>query len=125
MLKCLSGLGCRSGRPREASRYGADDSTISTFRSAARSVGSAYGGPVVTAVGLIFIGATPDRKFRGYDVQNGDLLWQADLPAAAFTTPATCSVDGTQYVVIAAGGGRMGPPSGSEYLAYRQPSPSP
>ena len=82
-----------------------------------------YGGPVVTAAGLIFIGATPDKQFRAYDVRNGDLLWQADLPAAAFSTPATYAVDGKQYVVISAGGGRMGPPSGSEYVAFSVPSP--
>lgn len=82
-----------------------------------------YGGPVVTAAGLIFIGATPDKQFRAYDVRNGDPLWQADLPAAAFSTPATYFVDGKQYVVIAAGGGRMGPPSGSEYVAFSVPSP--
>ena len=82
-----------------------------------------YGGPVVTAAGLIFIGATPDRKFRAYDVRNGDLLWQAELPAAAFSTPATYAVDGTQYVVIAAGGGRMGPPSGADYVAFALPPP--
>ncbi len=77
-----------------------------------------YGGPVVTASGLIFIGATPDKKFRAYDVRDGKLLWQAELTAAGFATPATYSVDGRQYVVIAAGGGRMGPPSGSEYIAF-------
>ena len=84
-----------------------------------------YGGPVVTAAGVIFIGATPDKKFRAYDVRNGDLLWQADLPAAAFSTPATYAVDGRQYVVIAAGGGRMGPPSGSEYVAFSLPASGP
>ena len=82
-----------------------------------------YGGPVVTAAGVIFIGATPDRKFRAYDVRNGALLWEKQLPAAAFSTPATYAVDGTQYVVIAAGGGRMGPPSGSDYVAFALPSP--
>ena len=81
-----------------------------------------YGGPIVTAAGLIFIGATPDRKFRAYDAENGDVLWQTELPAAAFTTPATYSVDGVQFVVVSAGGGRMGPPSGSQYFAYRLPS---
>ena len=80
-----------------------------------------YGGPVVTAAGLIFIGATPDRKFRAYDVRDGEILWQADLPAAGFATPAMYSVDGQQYVVIAAGGGRMGPPSGAEYIAFSLP----
>ena len=80
-----------------------------------------YGGPVVTAAGLIFIGATPDRKIRAYDVRDGEMLWQADLPAAGFATPAMYEVDGQQYVVIAAGGGRMGPPSGTEYVAFSLP----
>ena len=81
-----------------------------------------YGGPIVTAAGLIFIGATPDKKFRAYDTESGNMLWQTELPAAAFTTPITYSVDGVQYVAVSAGGGRMGPPSGSEYFAYRLPS---
>ena len=80
-----------------------------------------YGGPVVTASGLIFIAATPDRKFRAHDSRDGNLLWEADLPAAGFSTPAVYAVDGRQYVVIAAGGGRMGPPSGSEYIAFALP----
>ena len=80
-----------------------------------------YGGPVVTASGLIFIAATPDRKFRAYDTRDGSMLWEADLPAAGFSTPAVYAVDGRQYVVIAAGGGRMGPPSGSEYIAFALP----
>ncbi len=80
-----------------------------------------YGGPVVTASGLIFIAATPDRKLRAHDARDGAELWQADLPAAGFSTPAVYAVDGRQYVVIAAGGGRMGPPSGSEYIAFALP----
>ena len=80
-----------------------------------------YGGPVVTATGLIFIAATPDRKFRAYDSDNGEVLWEADLTAAGFSTPAVYSVDGKQYVVIAAGGARQGPPSGSEYFAFSLP----
>ena len=76
---------------------------------------------MVTASGLIFIGATPDRKFRAYDTEDGSVLWETELPAAGFATPSMYSVDGKQYVVIAAGGGRMGPPSGSEYLAFRLP----
>ena len=82
-----------------------------------------YGGPVVTASGLIFIAATPDRKFRAHDTRDGAELWQADLPAAGFSTPAVYAVEGRQYVVIAAGGGRMGPPSGSQYIAYALPEP--
>ncbi|TDJ27128.1 MAG: c-type cytochrome [Gammaproteobacteria bacterium] len=80
-----------------------------------------YGGPVVTASGLIFIAATPDRKFRAFDTRDGKILWETELPAAGFTTPAVYSADGKQFVVVAAGGGRMGPPSGSKYFAYSLP----
>lgn len=81
-----------------------------------------YGGPVVTASGLIFIGATPDAKFRAYDTKDGSVLWDTDLPAAGLATPAVYSVDGKQYVVIAAGGGRMaGVHSGSDYVAFSLP----
>ena len=80
-----------------------------------------YGGPVVTKSGLIFIGATPDRKFRAHDTTDGSVLWEAELTAAAFSTPAVYSVAGKQYVSIAAGGGRMGPPSGSEYFTFALP----
>ena len=80
-----------------------------------------YGGPVVTASGLIFIAATPDMKIRAHDTRDGAELWQADLSAAGFSTPAVYAVDGRQYVVIAAGGGRLGPPSGSEYIAFALP----
>ena len=81
-----------------------------------------YGGPVVTKSGLIFIAATPDRKFRVYDVRDGTVLWETDLSAAGYSTPAVYMVDGKQYVAIAAGGGRLGVPSGSEYYAFSLPA---
>ena len=80
-----------------------------------------YGGPVVTASGLIFIGATPDEMFRAYDTRNGEILWETKLSAAGYATPAVYSADGKQYVVIAAGGGRTGGPSGGEYIAFSLP----
>jgi quinoprotein glucose dehydrogenase len=80
-----------------------------------------YGGPVVTAGGLIFIGATKDEKFRAFDKETGEVLWEADLPAGGYATPATYSVDGRQYVVIAAGGGKMGTKSGDAYVAFALP----
>ena len=80
-----------------------------------------YGGPVVTASGLIFIGATPDKKFRAVDSEDGRILWETELSAAAFSTPAIYSVEGRQFVVISAGGGRLGPPSGSDYFAFALP----
>ena len=65
-----------------------------------------YGGPVVTAGGVLFIGATIfDRKLRAFDPKTGKLLWQGDLPFAGNATPATYMIDGKQYVVIAASGG--------------------
>jgi quinoprotein glucose dehydrogenase len=80
-----------------------------------------YGGPVVTAGGLVFIGATNfDRKFRAFDKRTGQLLWETNLPFSGNATPATFEVDGRQFVVIAAGGGkgRQGSPSGSVYVAF-------
>ena len=62
---------------------------------------------MVTKSGLISIGATPDMKFRAHDTRDGSILWETELTAAAFSTPAVYRVDGKQYVAIAAGGGRM------------------
>ncbi len=81
-----------------------------------------YGGPVVTASGLLFIAATLDEKIRAYDKTDGTLLWEAKLPAAGYATPATYSVNGKQYLVIAAGGGKLGRPSGDAYVAFALPS---
>ncbi len=81
-----------------------------------------YGGPLVTAGGLLFIGATNhDRKFHAYDKANGKLLWEATLPAAGNATPASYEIAGRQYVVIAAGGGKSGAPSGGSYIAFALP----
>jgi quinoprotein glucose dehydrogenase len=81
-----------------------------------------YGGPVVTAGGLVFIGATVyDKKFRAFDARTGSMLWQADLPAAGNATPAVYEVNGKQFVVIGAGGGKWGAPSGGTYVAFSLP----
>ncbi len=80
-----------------------------------------YGGPIVTAGGLVFIAATQDEKFRAFDKSTGELLWQASLPAAGYATPSTYSVRGKQYVVIAAGGGKLGTKSGDAYVAFTLP----
>jgi quinoprotein glucose dehydrogenase len=80
-----------------------------------------YGGPVATAGGVIFIAATKDEKFRAFDQTNGALLWETQLPAGGYATPATYEVDGRQYVVIAAGGGKMGTKSGDAYIAFALP----
>src|SRR5690606_22161096 len=80
-----------------------------------------YGGPIVTAGGVLFIGATRDEKFRAFDMKTGRVLWETDLPAGGYATPATYAVNGRQYVVIAAGGGKMGTKSGDAYVAFALP----
>jgi len=81
-----------------------------------------YGGPVVTAGGLLFIAATSyDKKIRAFDKENGKLLWEATLPAAGNATPSTYEVNGRQFLVIAAGGGKSKDPSGSSIVAYALP----
>jgi quinoprotein glucose dehydrogenase len=80
-----------------------------------------YGGPIVTAGGIVFIAATQDGKFRAFDKSTGKLLWQTTLPAAGYATPSTYAVRGKQYVVIAAGGGKLGTKSGDTYVAFALP----
>lgn len=80
-----------------------------------------YGGPVVTASGLLFIAGTRDAMFRVYDKKNGKLLWEKKLPAAAFATPSTYEVNGRQYVVVACGGTKLGAPGGDSYVAFALP----
>ncbi len=81
-----------------------------------------YGGPVVTAGGVLFIAATNfDKKIRAFDKDTGKLLWEATLPAAGNATPATYEVGGRQFVVIAAGGGKSEAPSGASIVAFALP----
>jgi quinoprotein glucose dehydrogenase len=80
-----------------------------------------YGGPVITASGLLFIAGTRDAKFRVYNSATGDLLWETMLPAAGFATPSTYAVNGKQYVVIACGGTKLGSPKGESYVAFALP----
>lgn len=82
-----------------------------------------YGGPIVTAGGVLFIGATNfDKKFRAFDKSTGELLWQTTMPFAGNATPITYEVNGRQFVVIAAGGGKdPKSPSGGLYVAFALP----
>ena len=80
-----------------------------------------YGGPLVTKGGLVFIAASKDAMIRAFDKSTGKILWQAPLPVPGFATPATYTIDGKQYVVIACGGGKIGAKSGDEYIAYALP----
>jgi glucose dehydrogenase len=79
-----------------------------------------YGGPVVTAGGLLFIGATNfDKKLRAFDKTTGALLWETTLPFSANTTPAVYEVDGREFVAVAAGGGKdPKSKSGGVYVAF-------
>jgi quinoprotein glucose dehydrogenase len=82
-----------------------------------------YGGPIVTAGGVVFIGATiHDRMFRAFDKATGTLLWSAPLPFSGNATPATYEADRRQFVVIAAGGGKSASGgSGGVYVAFALP----
>jgi len=81
----------------------------------------AHGGPLVTAGGLVFHGATADNFIRAYDVNTGEVLWQYELPAGGQATPSTYTgSDGKQYVIISAGGhGSLGTTLGDSVIAFR------
>jgi quinoprotein glucose dehydrogenase len=77
------------------------------------------GGPMVTASGLAFIGATTDNYLRAFDIETGQELWKGRLPAGGQATPMSYEVDGRQFVVIAAGGhGPLGSRRGDYVVAF-------
>jgi quinoprotein glucose dehydrogenase len=81
-----------------------------------------FGGTIVTAGGLVFIGGTKDEKFHAFDKTTGKLLWETKLNAGGYATPCTYKVKGRQYVVIASGGGgKLGTRSGDEFVAFALP----
>jgi mono/diheme cytochrome c family protein len=82
-----------------------------------------YGGPIVTAGGVLFIGATVfDRKFHAFDTRTGTLLWEYELPFAGMATPSTYMMDGRQYVVTVSSGGRdPKSPVGGAYISFALP----
>jgi glucose dehydrogenase len=82
-----------------------------------------YGGPIVTAGGVVIIAGTIyDKKIRAFDSGSGKLLWEAELPYAGNATPATYMIDGKQYVVIATSGARdRKGPQGAAYVAFALP----
>ena len=81
-----------------------------------------FGGTIVTAGGLVFIGATKDEKFRAFDKRTGEQLWEAKLPAGGYATPATYSVGERQFVVIAAGGaGKLRTRAGDAIVCFSLP----
>jgi quinoprotein glucose dehydrogenase len=82
-----------------------------------------YGGPILTAGGLLFIGATLyDKKIRAFDASSGRLLWQAKLPYAGNATPITYMAAGRQFVLIQADNARdRKAPQGAAYVAFALP----
>lgn len=77
------------------------------------------GGPLVTAAGLVFIGAAIDDRLRAFDTETGAEVWSALLPRSGIATPMSYMAGGRQYVVIAAGGhGKMGLPIGDFVVAF-------
>jgi quinoprotein glucose dehydrogenase len=73
---------------------------------------------VVTENGLLFIAATRDGYFRVFDKENGSLIWEYELPAPAFATPAMYEFDGKQYIAIACGGEKLGTKKGNKIIAF-------
>jgi len=81
------------------------------------------GGPMVTAGGVVFLGASSDAVLRAFDAKTGALLWQGKLPAPASATPMTYAIEGRQYVVAAAGGhGMLGEAQSDAVVAFALPA---
>ncbi len=81
-----------------------------------------FGGGIVTAGGVVFIAASTDEKFRAIDKQTGETLWEYQLPCGGYATPSTYSIDGKQYLIIAAGGGgSQATRTGDYYIAFALP----
>ena len=80
------------------------------------------GGPIITASGLIFIGATTDGYLRAFDIETGAELWREEMPAGTQTTPMTYGVDGRQFIVMVTGHHLwFGSPAGDEVIAFALP----
>ena len=77
---------------------------------------AAFGGPIVTAGGIAFIGATQDDRLRAFDVFTGEELWSEKLPTGSFAMPMTYQVDGRQFVVVASGGHPFIYPKPGDYI---------
>jgi quinoprotein glucose dehydrogenase len=93
-----------------------------TARGVPRTGTETFGGSIVTAGGLVFIGGSKDERFHAFDKRTGKLLWEHPLPAGGYATPSTYQVDGRQYVVIAAGGaGKPQTKAGDAFVAFRLP----
>ncbi len=77
-----------------------------------------YGGPAITKNGLLFIAGTIDGVFRAFNRHTGELLWEYQLPAPAFATPAIYESNGKEFVVVVCGGEKLGTPKGNRVVAF-------
>ncbi len=122
----MVGVDLTTGKTEWLRRVGTTKNLKTTFLPGRFPIGFpmgmvAHGGPLVTAGDVVFHGATADNFFRAYDINNGKLLWQTELPAGGQATPSTyLGADNQQYVIIAAGGhGSLGTKEGDAVIAYR------
>ena len=119
----LAAIDLTAGLIRWESRLGTTEE-IAPLGIALHTGTPSFGGPLVTASGLVFIGSTMDRYLRAFDAATGEELWQGRLPATGQATPMTYEWRGRQYVVIAAGGHRdMGLAAGDSIVAFSLPGP--
>ncbi len=81
-----------------------------------------FGGPMITAGGLVFTSAGMDLYLHAFDIETGNELWKYQLPAGGQATPMTYTLKGKQYIVIAAGGhGKLGTKQGDYVVAFTLP----
>jgi quinoprotein glucose dehydrogenase len=111
----LTAIDLKSGEVKWKTVLGDNDSA---FADRPQGGTENYGGPAITAGGLLFIAATRDAKFRAFNKRTGKLLWETRLPYAGFATPSVYEVNGKQYVIIACGGGKLHTMSGDSYVAF-------
>jgi quinoprotein glucose dehydrogenase len=78
-----------------------------------------YGGPIVTAGGLVLIGATSDQKFRAFNKHTGELIWETTLPGNGYASPCTYMIGDKQFVAISVTGGTEEP--GGYIIAFTLP----
>lgn len=122
----MVGVDLTTGKTEWMRRTGTTKNLKTTFLPGRFPVGFpmgmvAHGGPLVTAGGIVFHGATADNFIRAYDINTGAVLWEKELPAGGQATPSTyMGSDGKQYVVISAGGhGSLGTTLGDSVIAFR------
>ncbi|MEL6192358.1 MAG: PQQ-binding-like beta-propeller repeat protein [Bacteroidota bacterium] len=81
-----------------------------------------FGGSIVTKGGLLFIAATRDEKFRAFDIETGEIVWEYDLPFGGYAIPSTYELSGKQYIsILATGGGKLQTKEGDALVTFALP----